>query len=70
MPVTRRVDDSIIRYFGGPRDGEAVRLPPELRPLRGDDGAAETLPPRIECPTGSYYFIRSRSRYEWRNAAV
>jgi hypothetical protein len=58
--------DHIIRFFDGPKDGEAVKLPPDFVPVRADDRAVAALPPYIELgPVGRYEFKRETKRYEW-----
>lgn len=60
--------DDIIRFFGGPKDGEAVKLPPHFLPVRADDVEAKRLPNDIDLDTGGrYQFDHESKRYEWRD---
>jgi hypothetical protein len=62
--------DEIIRFFGGPRDGEAVKLTPHFLPMRADEVDAKGLPPTIDVDAeglkGRYELDRQTKRYEWR----
>ena len=60
--------DEIIRFFGGPRDGEAVKLPPDFLPMRADEVEAKRLPRDIGLDAnGRYEFDQQTKRYEWRD---
>jgi hypothetical protein len=59
--------DHLVRFYGGPRDGEAVKFPPDFWPLRADEVEGALIPHFIESPSGDgrYEFMLIPKRYEW-----
>jgi hypothetical protein len=58
------MQDAMVEYFGGPKDGEAVRWPPYRASLR-QDRLDDNVPNFIRVPSGSYKFNPVLKRYEW-----
>ena len=59
--------DEIIRFVGGPRDGEAVKFPPHFMPMRADEVETKRLPRDIDLETGGRYRLdQEMKRYVWR----
>ena len=60
------MSDDILRYQGGPMDGQIVELPPDGEPTRIDQLDGVLLPKRILMPEGGLYtFSHEKKCYEW-----
>jgi hypothetical protein len=58
--------DDILRYHGGPKDGDIVELPPDWGPTKIDQLEGMILPNRIQLVDGGLYtFSPETKRYEW-----
>jgi hypothetical protein len=60
------MSDEILRYQGGPMDGQIVELPPDWGPTRIDQLEGMVLPDRIQMADGGLYtFSVEKKCYEW-----
>ena len=49
------MSDDILRYHGGPKDGDIVELPPDWGPTKIDQLEGMILPNRIQLVDGGLY---------------
>ncbi|HEY4131335.1 MAG TPA: hypothetical protein VGM50_12005 [Gemmatimonadaceae bacterium] len=61
------MEDEVLRYHAGPKDGEIVELPPEWGATRLADLESVILPSSIRLVDGGIYlFDPEHKRFEWR----
>jgi hypothetical protein len=58
--------DDMVRFFGGPKDGDLVKIPPRMEPVHVDEVESSLLPPYLELKSGGHYELNlDAKRYEW-----
>jgi hypothetical protein len=59
--------DDVLRYHGGPKDGEIVELPPDFGATRITDLEGMILPSSIRLADGGIYTFNPQTLcFEWR----
>lgn len=59
--------DDMVRFHGGPKDGELVKIPPRMEPVHVDEVDSSLLPHYLELKSGGHYELNvDTKRYEWQ----
>ena len=59
--------DDMVRFFGGPLNGQLVKIPPRMEPIHVDEVESSLLPPYLELKAGGHYELNvDEKRYEWQ----
>jgi len=58
--------DDMVRFFGGPMDGQLAKIPPRMEPIHVDEVESSLLPHYLELKSGGHYELNvDAKRYEW-----
>ena len=54
------MSDDFVRFSGGPKDGDLVKIPPRMEPVHVDEVESSLLPQYLELKSGGHYEFNLR----------